>query len=202
MAAFWPVQKPLLHAMKLINFGVFQVKKNTIALVLGMGMAVVAGSAMAAGSEKTTDSTHVYFDGTINNTPCSIPSESRDQHVDMGSIAAHVLKDGGTSDAKNFHFDLTDCPAGTAVSVTFDGASDPNSTGKTLLSLGSGTASGAGIQILANGAPVKLGTPTTKQDLGANNNTLTFAAQLKGDSASQVTTGNFEAVSNVTFTYQ
>lgn len=176
-------------------------KLNKSALALGMGMAFMAGSAMAA---NTTDSTHVYFDGTITNAPCSIPNASRDQHVKMGSIAAHVLKNGGTSDAQPFHFDLTDCPVGQAVTVTFDGATDPNAgdDDTTMLSLGSGEASGAGIQILADGKPVTLGEATSKQNLGEGDNTLTFAAQLKGDSASTVAPGDFSAVSDVTFTYQ
>ena len=179
-------------------------KMNKIAVATGFALALCAGAANAgalASGAGTTDSTHVYFDGTITNAPCSIPNASRDQHVKMGSIAAHVLKDGGTSDAEPFHFDLKDCPTGAAVTVTFDGASDPKVTDGTLLSLGSGEASGAGIQILANGAPVKLGVATTKQNLGEGDNTLTYAAQLKGDGAT-VTTGDFEAVSNVTFTYQ
>jgi len=170
-------------------------KLNTIALALGMGLTVMAGSVMATG----TDNTHVYFDGTITNAPCSIPNASRDQHVKMGSIAAHVLKDGGTSAAEPFHFDLADCPAGTTVDVTFGGASDAQND--SLLSLGSGQASGAGIQILAEGKPVTLGQATSKQNLTEGSNTLTFAAQLKGDGAS-VTPGDFSAVSNVTFTYQ
>ncbi|MFP3524586.1 fimbrial protein [Pantoea sp. SIMBA_072] len=175
-------------------------KINTIALVLGMSMAVFTGSALAVGDATlATDSTHVYFDGTITNAPCSIPNASRDQHVKMGSIAAHVLKNGGTSDAQPFHFDLTDCPAGSSVTVTFGGATDPKAA--SLLSLGSGQASGAGIQILADGAPVKLDEATEKQNLSEGDNTLTFSAQLKGDGAS-ISTGDFAAVSNVTFTYQ
>lgn len=177
-------------------------KLNTIALALGMSMAVFAGSALAGGGDTpptTTDSTHVYFDGTITNAPCSIPNASRDQHVKMGSIAAHVLENGGTSDAQPFHFDLTDCPVGSSVTVKFGGATDPNADG--LLALGSGQASGAGIQILANGVPVTLDKATEKQKLSEGDNTLTFSAQLKGDGAS-ISTGDFAAVSNVTFTYQ
>ncbi|WP_191939664.1 fimbrial protein (plasmid) [Pantoea agglomerans] len=180
-------------------------KLNTIALALGMGLTVMAGSVMAKPGDDTspakitTDNTHVYFDGTITNAPCSMPNSSRDQHVKMGSIAAHVLKDSGTSAAQPFHFDLIDCPVGTSVDVTFSGATDPKDA--TLLSLGSGEASGAGIQILAEGKPVALNKAGSKQTLGEGDNTLTFAAQLKGDGAS-VTPGDFSAVSNVTFTYQ
>lgn len=174
-------------------------KLNKMMLAMGLGMTVISGAAMAGGSvTTTTDSTHVYFDGSITNVPCSMPNTSKDQHVPMGSIASHVLEDSGTSDPVSFKFDLKDCPAGNAVAVTFDGAAD--SENKALLSLGSGTASGAGIQILANGAPIKLGTATAKQNLGEGDNTLTFAAELKGDGAT-VTTGDFSAVSNVTFTY-
>ncbi len=177
-------------------------KLNKMALFVGVGMALFAGSALADDTIPQTDHTHVYFDGTITNAPCSMPNTSRDQHVPMGSIAAHTLKDGGTSDPQAFHFDLKDCPAGSTVSVTFGGASDPNAKNdKTMLSLGSGAASGAGIQILADGNPVTLGKANSKQNLTEGDNTLTFAAQLKGDEAS-VTTGDFSAVSDVTFNYE
>ncbi|WP_158784158.1 fimbrial protein [Pantoea sp. BAV 3049] len=174
---------------------------NKLAVALGMGMIMVAGAAVASDTP-VTDSTHVYFDGTITNAPCSLTPDSQDQHVAMGSIAAHLLKDGGTSDAHPFHFELTNCDTSTinTVAVTFGGASDSNASD--LLSLGSGEASGAGIVILADGKPVTLGSPTAAQTLTDGDNTLTFAAQLKGDGASAVTPGAFSAVSDVTFTYQ
>jgi len=176
-------------------------KFNKVAVLLGMGLAMAAGSAMA-GTDTATDSTHVYFDGSITNAPCSLTPDSKDQHVAMGSIAAHLLKDGGTSDAHPFHFDLTNCDTATmkTVTVTFGGAADPNDS--SLLSLGSGQASGAGIAILADGKTVTLGKATAAQNLSDGDNTLTFAAQLKGDGASAVTPGDFSAVSDVTFTYQ
>jgi len=179
-------------------------KFNKVTALLGLGLAMTAGStlAVAAPATSATDSTHVYFDGSITNAPCSLDSGSKDQHVPMGNIAAHLLKDRGASDAVPFHFDLKDCDTATmsTVTVTFGGAADPNDA--TLLSLGSGQASGAGIAILADGKNVTLGEPTAAQKLSDGDNTLTFAAQLKGDGASAVTPGDFTAVSNVTFTYQ
>lgn len=174
-------------------------KMNIIALALGMGMAAFSGASVAADVTPTTDSTHVHFIGSITNAPCSMTKDSLEQKVPMGSIAAHVLVNGGTSDAVPFHFDLTDCPVGSSVAVTFGGASD--SADVKLLALGSGKASGAGIQILADGKPVTLGMATTQQNLSEGDNTLTFSAQLKGDNAT-VNPGDFDAVSDVTFTYQ
>lgn len=175
-------------------------KLNKLMFAMGLGMSVISGMAMAgdASTTTTTDSTHIYFDGSITNVPCSMPATSRDQHVAMGSIASHVLENGGTSDPVAFTFDLKDCPAGNTVAVTFSGVSDDGQ--KNLITLGSGTASGAGIQILADGAPVTLGTPTTKKTLAEGDNVLTFDAQLKGY-GKEVTTGDFQTVSDVTFTY-
>lgn len=175
-------------------------KLNKFFLVTGLGLTVFSGVAFAgdASTTSTTDSTHVYFDGSITNVPCSMPADSRDQHVPMGSIASHVLENGGTSDPVSFNFDLKDCPAGDTVSVTFSGVSDDGH--KDLITLGSGTASGAGIQILADGKPVKLGTATAKKTLAEGDNVLTFDAQLKGY-GDAVTTGDFQTVSDVTFTY-
>lgn len=174
-------------------------KLNKIMFVMGLGMTVISGAAMAdASTTTTTDSTHVYFDGSITNVPCSMPDTSRDQKVHLGSIASHVLENGGTSDEMPFSFDLKDCPAGNTVTVTFTGTSDEGQDN--LITLGSGTATGAGLQILADGIPVKLGTATAPKTLAEGDNVLTYDVQLKGY-GNDVTTGDFNAVSNVMFTY-
>lgn len=181
-------------------------KMNKLAIVLGATMALCAGAVNAgtlagSGTKATTDSTHVYFDGTITNAPCSMPSGSRDQHINMGSISATALKKNGTSDPQEIKFNLKDCPAGDTVTVTFSGVNDPNvPNDSTLLSLGSGQASGAGIQILSNGKAVTLGTATDEQTLGEGDNTLSYTAQLKAD-GKDITTGDFSSVANVLFTY-
>lgn len=176
-------------------------KFNKVVMALGLGAVMMAGASSAM-AKTATDSTHVYFDGSITNAPCSLSPDSQDQHVKMGSIAAHLLKDGGTSDARPFHFDLTNCDTSTlkTVAVTFGGTAD--AADNSLLALGSGEAAGAGIAILAEGKPVTLGKANAAQTLTDGSNTLTFAAQLKGDGASDVIPGAFSAVSDVTFTYQ
>lgn len=176
-------------------------KLNKMMFAMGLGMTVISGGAMAgndASTTTTTDQTHVYFDGSITNVPCSMPDSSRDQKVHLGSIASHVLENGGTSDEIPFSFDLKDCPAGNTVTVTFTGTSDEGQDN--LITLGSGTATGAGIQILADGEPVKLGTATAPKTLAKGDNVLTYDVQLKGY-GKDVTTGDFNAVSNVMFTY-
>ena len=62
-------------------------KLNKIMFVMGLGMTVISGAAMAdAPTTTTTDSTHVYFDGSITNVPCSMPDTSRDQKVQNNDL--------------------------------------------------------------------------------------------------------------------
>jgi type 1 fimbria pilin len=178
-------------------------KLNKIVLALGMGMTFISGAAMAIGDPPatTTDNTHVYFTGEITNTPCSMTNDSLDQTVPFGHISANALADGGTSSEADFKFVLEDCPAGNnTISVKFDGTTDEGQTD--LITLGSPDATGAGIQILADGKALKLGEYSAKKTLTEGRNELNYAAQVKGYSTSiPITTGAFKAVSNVTFTY-
>lgn len=175
-------------------------KFNKMAVCLGMATVVMAGNAMA---KSVTDSTKVTFTGTITEAPCSLDTGSDKQEVDMGHIAAHLLKNKGKATSKPFRFQLTDCEISTLknVTVTFNGTADNRDSA--LLALGSGDATGAGIAITeADGSLITLGQASHPRTLQDGDNTLSFAAYLQGDGASAVTPGSFSAVSDVTFTYQ
>lgn len=185
-------------------------KKNAIVAAMGMAAVIFSGAVMAGGKtpepdpapSTSTDSTNVTFTGSITETPCSLDSGSQNQEVKLGHIAAHELENKGQSSPVNFQFNLKDCDVTTQknVSVTFTGAAD--GLDSSLLALGGGQAQGAGIAIAYGDSLVNLGEATAQQALAKGSNTLQFAAFLKGDGASAVVPGDFNSVSNVTFTYQ
>lgn len=87
------------------------------------------------------------------------------------------------------------------VTVNFNGGNVPND----MKMLGiTGTAAGAGVRIQDySGTIVTLDTPTAGRVLGVGNNTLNFSAYLeKIASVTNVTPGEFEAVTNFTLAYQ
>ncbi|QSR46278.1 fimbrial protein [Aeromonas veronii] len=180
-------------------------KANKILVAMGVGSMLLCGSAFAAaggaGSGKVT------FNGEIINAPCSVAPESVDQVVEMGQISTKELANGGESNSKPFSIKLLNCEisdAEDAVKVTFSGAKDP--VDSSLLVIGGGQASGAGIKMTApGGAPIVLGTPTSAFTLVNGDNELPFSAVLKGyasQDTNPLTAGAFTAVTNFTLSYE
>lgn len=172
-----------------------------LAVVMGIGMVMVAGSAMA----KDQGHGDVKFHGSIIDAPCSIAPTGTDDgaiDVDLGQIATHVLKDGGASTPTDFSIHLIDCDTTTlnSVQVAFMGTSDTNDD--SLLALGTGTASGAGVAIAHNGVQIKLGEKSPAEVIQGTEATLGFSAYLKGDNASAIVPGAFAATSTFQLTYQ
>jgi type 1 fimbria pilin len=172
-----------------------------LALLVGMGL-VGMNAANAADQGSGT----VTFTGSIIDAPCSITPTTADQTVDLGQVSSAALADGGTSTPQNFQINLENCQVSAttpaAVTVTFSGTAD--STDPTMLGL-AGTASGAGIVIADQSTqPIDLGTPSNATDLLEGDNTLQFAAWLKGESGASatVTPGDFQSVANFTLAYQ
>lgn len=176
-------------------------KKSLIVLSM-LGLAAVSSAHAAGGNGKVT------FTGSIIDAPCSIAPGSIDQTVSLGAISNVALAAGGntgTSAAKNFSIELEDCVIATAgtkdkVTVTFTGA--PSSYDTESLGL-IGSAEGAFIQLRdADGAKVKLNTATSGQTVINGNNTLTFAANLKGGGAgATIVPGTFQVPANFVLDY-
>ncbi|WP_265723903.1 fimbrial protein [Providencia rustigianii] len=156
----------------------------------------------------------VTFTGSIISAPCSIDPASLDQTVDLGQIADVVLKNGETSDGQSspvmFDIKLIDCTVetGDTVNVTFSGAAAENN-GNPLLAI-TGTAGGAGIQIVdSNNAPIVLNEKTkSTHKLQGVTNTLQFAAYIKGlgtlkgaSDPVEIIPGEFQAVTVFILTY-
>ncbi|MBU5413220.1 fimbrial protein [Serratia ureilytica] len=181
-----------------------KLNKIMMAAVLAFGVTSVAHAA---------DQGHgtVTFKGAIIDAPCSITPETVDQTVNLGQVSKVALKSGGQSSPKNFQIKLENCDLiaddkdpnkNNTVSITFTGAA--SSVDASLLGV-TGTAKGAGIAITnGSGELVKLGEASPAQTLGNGNNTLSFAAYLQGDKASNATIipGEFQSVADFTLAYQ
>lgn len=168
-------------------------------------LAVAMSSAMAMGAAHATDQGHgtVTFKGSIIDAPCSISPDTIDQTVDLGQISNKALQGGGSSTPRSFSIKLEQCDTATLKSVTTTFTGSPSSADSDLLAI-KGSASGASIVLTDNGnTPIKLGAPSSAVSLHDGNNTLQFAAFLKGDGASAtIVPGEFTSVANFALTYQ
>ncbi|MDU2809698.1 MAG: fimbrial protein [Klebsiella michiganensis] len=181
-----------------------KISKIASAVVLTMGVASFAAQA-DQGSGKVT------FWGSIIDAPCSIKNGYGDQRIEMGQISNTHLDNGGISTPRNFDIELENCafeldsvtgdPLYNTVKVTFAGGNVPGDM--TMLAI-RGQAAGAGVRIEdGSGQPVTLLVPTSGRALGIGDNTLSFSAYLeKIASVTNVTPGDFEAVTNFTLAYE
>ena len=180
-----------------------KISKIASAVVLTMGVASFAAQA-AQGSGKVT------FWGSIIDAPCSIKNGYGDQRIELGQISNTHLDNGGISTPRPFDIELENCsfekdsngdPMYNTVKVTFAGGNVPGDMSMLAIS---GQAAGAGVRIEdGSGQPVKLLVPTSGRGLGIGNNTLSFSAYLeKISTVTNVTPGDFEAVTNFTLAYE
>ncbi|MEK0208361.1 fimbrial protein [Klebsiella michiganensis] len=180
-----------------------KISKIASAVVLTMGVASFAAQA-DQGSGKVT------FWGSIIDAPCSIKNGYGDQRIELGQISNTHLDNGGISTPRPFDIELENCsfakdsngdPMYNTVTVTFNGGNVPNDM--TMLAI-TGQAAGAGVRIQDySGTMVTLDQATAGRVLGIGDNTLSFSAYLeKIASVTNVTPGDFEAVTNFTLAYQ
>lgn len=168
-------------------------KKIILATLISGAM---SASALAADAGKG----QVTFNGSIIEAPCSIAPGEENQTVELGQVSNVTLENGGESSAQPFSIQLEGCntQADNQVSITFGGSSATNTIG--LLDI-SGTAAGAGVQLLnASGAAIKVGEAST-QSYVKGDNELKFQATLKGLPDATVVPGNFSAVTQFTLAY-
>ncbi|MGQ3664455.1 fimbrial protein [Citrobacter braakii] len=174
-------------------------KLTKLALVLGFGISMATGVATAADQGHGT----VTFEGSIVDAPCSINSDSVDQTVQLGQVAASSLEDGGTSTPAKFSIKLGGCDVTTitdGVSITFTGNADATTADNLAFGAGS-SAKGASIALAdGEGKVIPLGTTSDPIALNGGDNTLNFQAYLVGGTAS-VTPGSFTSVTNFTLAY-
>ncbi|SUQ56326.1 Fimbria A protein precursor [Raoultella terrigena] len=153
----------------------------------------------------------VTFWGSIIDAPCSIKNGYGDQRIELGQISNAHLDNGGISTPRPFNIELENCsfeldpktndPLYNTVKVTFAGGNVPGDM--TMLAI-TGQAAGAGVRIQDfAGQPITLLKPSAGRVLGIGDNTLSFSAYLeKISTVTNVTPGDFEAVTNFTLAYE
>lgn len=173
--------------------------KSALASMVLLACSASVASAAGAGSGTVT------FSGEILESACSITPESVDQPVPLGSVSKSQLNNGGIGTKQYFNIELTGCSltglTDNTVKATFTG------TGATAVpgALALNGIAGAGILLTEfDGTAITLGTATRPKGITAGSNTLTFGAQLKGQTSTTTTvgTGTFTAVTNFALAYQ
>lgn len=168
----------------------------------------VVVSALLVTSAYAQDQGHgtVTFTGSIIDAPCSISNDTVDQSIYLGQISDATLQQNGntgSSTPTTFEIKLVNCTLDTedTVKATFTGAA-----GKAGLLGITGDAKGAGIQLTeGNGDPIVLGQETSGQTLQNGDNTLLFAAFLKGEgdiASNSIVPGSFTGITNFTLSYE
>ncbi|EOG1984599.1 fimbrial protein [Proteus mirabilis] len=174
-------------------------KLKKLHLVLGLGLSIIAGAALAADQGHGT----VEFYGSIIDAPCSIDPDSGAQRIPLGQVSSSALKDGGRSASKMFKIKLLQCSTETykTVKTTFTGAEAPDVL-EGALGI-EGIAKNAAVVITnAGGEQIKLGQASAAQTLNDGNNDLNFAAYLQGSSSKAAIPGDFTAIATFALSYQ
>lgn len=173
--------------------------KSALAAMVLLASSVSVVNAAGAGTGSVT------FSGEILESACSITPGSVDQPVALGSVSRAQLSSGGVGTKQYFDIELTGCSvtslAAKTVTATFTGAGTTEVPGALALN----GVSGAGILLTEfDGTAITLGAATTPRVITAGSNTLTFGAQLKGQSSTTGTvgTGTFDAVTHFALAYQ
>lgn len=189
-------------------------KFNKLTTIVALALGMTAGSVHAADAGKG----QITFQGNILEAACSIGSDSENQTVELGQIAAAQLEHQGVSTPKVFSIELENCrmnvtddngtPVITApmVSVTFGGSpalNDDLTPDNDKFGI-VGTASGAGVVITdASSAVIPVGGSSTPRELIEGSNTLAFSAYLQGlDDATEIKAGEFTSIANFALSYE
>lgn len=177
--------------------------------IAALGLVSVANAAPESQGGGT-----VTFTGSIVKAPCSIDSESEHQLVVLGPIGNKVLENGGQSLPKPFKIKLVSCDVSDlvdkTVTSTFTGTS---STGNPDMFALTGDTQGASLAIVyGSNNLVKPGVAHTPLIINNGENTLNYAAYVKGDmvkdasggpdTGATIVTGTFTTITNYTLAYQ
>lgn len=148
----------------------------------------------------------VNITGTIQGNTCTVTTDTANQQVTLGDIAAKQFNAAGSaSQPVAFTIGLVNCgSAASAVSLTFTG--DADTTNGSLLALTSqaGSAAGVGVAILdSQRTLVPLNSASRQYTLDPQQTTqnLTFYGEMMATS-SPVTAGSVDATTTFSLTYQ
>lgn len=169
--------------MKLLN-------SLTLLLILMSSIPTWAGNAVAT----------INITGRITASPCTVDTNTVNQTVDLGKAYAHNLTAGNGSEWKPFQLTLSKCPANwTNATVAFTGtaAADDN------YYVNCGSAKGVVLQISDSGHSTSYGNGDTMTEAVDADRNVTFPLEARMyNPGGDVTSGDFNAVVQVDFTYQ
>lgn len=172
-------------------------KANLFSVMAIPALVLASASAFAV---TQGDTGNVTFTGTIGENTCTIDDDSLNKKVIMEDVQAGTLsREGSVSAAKGFSIGLKDCSPVTAT-ITFSG---DHETDTALKVSGTQPATNVGIQILENGAPLKVdGSASSSQKLlTAGVSEFNFAARYVA-LANNVTSGDANATAQFTVNYE
>ena len=166
-------------------------------------IALLASSAFASVIQ-AADGT-INFTGKITDTACTINPTSKSQIVNLGSVSAGAFTAAGSTAAPTrFGITLTNCPAAaTTASLKFDGPANSSNSSLLALTTGAGVATGVGIGIYEGDSSTLIpvsSASATKNVVAGTDTTFEFVAKYVA-TASTVTSGAANAVSNFTVSY-
>lgn len=139
----------------------------------------------------------------VTTIACSVTNTALS--VQMGTVEKRAFSGPGTGPGDSFTRNLTiplNCNAGTRVNVQIDGSAQDASKGVLNLTSGTGSATGVGIQLLYNNAPLTLSAPV---NIGTATSEGTFNIPLQAryyQTGNNITPGTANANATFTVTYQ
>ncbi|WP_336218233.1 fimbrial protein [Citrobacter amalonaticus] len=165
---------------------------------------LLIGGVVSFGNVVLASDGTIHFKGNIINEACTVDTNSKNQTVILGDIAAASFSAAGDkSTPTKFTINVTDCPATVKqIAFKFDGINDSDNT--KLLKLDSGmTATKVGIEISdSNGVPIDLHTSSPKYNVAADGSaSLEFIGRYVATAAT-VGAGTADGTSEFTINYQ
>ncbi|MEX5431838.1 fimbrial protein [Klebsiella michiganensis] len=148
----------------------------------------------------------VNITGTIQGNTCTVTTDTANQQVTLGDIAAKQFTAAGSaSQPIKFTIGLKNCgSAASAVSLTFTGEADTTNSDLLALTSQAGSAAGVGVAILDSQrtlVPLNSASRQYTLDPQQTSQNLTFYGEMVATS-SPVTAGSVDATTTFSLTYQ
>lgn len=148
----------------------------------------------------------VSITGTIQGNTCTVTTDTANQQVILGDIAAKQFTAAGSaSQPVAFTIGLENCgSAASAVSLTFTGEADTTNSALLALTSQAGSAAGVGVAILDSQrtlVPLNSASRQYTLDPQQTSQNLTFYGEMVATS-SPVTAGSVDATTTFSLTYQ
>lgn len=152
------------------------------------------------------DGNTILFTGTVSDTTCTASIDSGVSSIEMGTVSVADLNTYTYSAAKNFSFNLTDCPSTeeggtTTAKVTFGGVSDTDNADYFKNQAMTDAASGVAVGVFdSTGNTLKNNVEGAAVDISSGTATIPFTAKMVKTGAT-VTKGAVQTTVTYSVTY-